>query len=162
MGRVSWLFLVFTLALSACYQVTPGVVGAGVAVPGWRDGVYGRADGTQVDIRWDAEQGGYRVDAGGMVRVAALAGGLYLADYRAERSIALLARLGGDGDLVFLAPTPEVEGRGLAEQGLALRPGPVPRLDGPVEAVRRYFSALAAQGSAAELTEIARLRWLHS
>lgn len=149
------------LLLAACYQVTPAVVEQGVALPGWRDGVYGRDDGSQVDVRWDGGRAAYGVGAGGWVRLAPLAGELYLADYQAERRIALLARRDDGGDLVFLAPPPELERRLVVAHGLAVRPGPIPRLDGDADALRRYFAALAGQG-AAGLVEVARLRWLHS
>ena len=162
MRRASWVLFVAGLLLSACYQVSPTVVEKGVAAPGWRDGIYGRDDGTQVEIRWDGGQGAYVVGAGGTVRLAPLAGGLFLADYQAERRSVLLARLEAGGDVVFLTPSPAAERQGVAAHGLSVRPGPIPRLDGSAESVRHYFAALAAQGRAAELTEAARLRWLHS
>lgn len=160
MGRKSWVVLALGLLLSACYQVTPAVVEAGVAVPGWKDGVYGRDDGTQVDVHWDGDQGAYVVGAGGMVRLAALADGLYLADYQAERRIVMLARLDSGGDVVFLIPPAVVETRLAKAQGLGLRPGPIPRLEGSASAIRAYFNALVADKAA--LVEAGRLRWLHS
>lgn len=162
MRRASWLLALVGLVLSACYQVSPAVVEQGVAAPGWRDGLYGRDDGTQVDLRWDGERSAYVVGAGGMVRLARLDNGLYLADYQAERRIVLLARLDGNGDLVFLAPSEASERRSVAAFGLQVRSGPIPRLDGSAEAIRRYFAELARQGAAAELVEAGRLRWLHS
>ncbi|MBR9973268.1 hypothetical protein [Magnetospirillum sulfuroxidans] len=147
------------LLLSACYQVSSPVVETGMAVPGWRDGVYGRDDGTQVDIRWDGEQGGYVIGAGGVVRLARLNASLFVADYQAERRIVLLARMAENGDVVFLVPSAEAERHLTAQNHLSVRPGPIPRLDGSSASVRRYFQDLATQ---AELTEAARLRWLHS
>jgi len=160
MGRGAWVVVVLGLMLSACYQVSPAVVDKGAAVPGWKDGIYGRDDGTQVDIRWDAELGAYVIGAGGLVRLEPLAGGLYLADYQAERRIVLLARLEQGGDVVFLIPSRQREVQGVAAHGLNLRPGPIPRLDGSAASIRAYFTALAADR--ADLVEAGRLRWLHS
>lgn len=160
MGRGAWVVVVLGLMLSACYQVSPPLVENGVAVHGWKDGVYGRDDGTQVDIRWDGDQGAYVVGAGGLVRLAPLAGGVYLADYQAERRIVMLARMEAGGDVVFLTPSPQREAQAIQSQGLSLRPGPIPRLDGSASAIRAYFAALAAEKG--DLVEAGRLRWLHS
>lgn len=160
MGRGAWVVVVLGIMLSACYQVTPVVVEKGVAAPGWKDGLYGRDDGTQVDIRWDGDQSAYVVGAGGVVRLAPLTGGLYLADYQAERRIVLLARLEPSGDVVFLIPSGPSEVQGTNAQGLVVRPGPIPRLEGPAAAIRDYFAALAADRPG--LVEAGRLRWLHS
>ncbi len=160
MGRGSWVVLVLGLLLSACYQVTPPVVENGVAVPGWKDGIYGRDDGTQVDIRWDGGRAAYVVGAGGEVRLERLNDGLYLADYQAERRIVMLARLEADGDVVFLIPAPAQERQVTKSHGVSVRPGPIPRLDGSAGAIRAYFAALAADK--ADLVEAGRLRWLHS
>lgn len=160
MGRGSWVVLVLGLMMSACYQVTPQVVEKGVAVPGWKDGLYGSEDGTQVDIRWDGGQGAYVIGAGGEVRLEPLSGELYLADYRAERRIVMLARLDRGGDLVFLIPSPGHEQQATKSHGLSVRPGPIPRLEGSASAIRAYFATLAADKG--QLVETARLRWLHS
>ena len=160
MGRGLWVVLVLGLMLSGCYQVVPQVVEKGVAVPGWKDGLYGRDDGTQVDIRWDGGQGAYVIGAGGTARLEPLSGGLYLADYQAERRIVMLARLDKDGDLVFLIPSPGHEPQAAKSHGLSVRPGPIPRLEGSAGAIRAYFYGLAADKAA--LVEAARLRWLHS
>lgn len=160
MGRGAWVVVVLGLMLSACYQVAPPLVETGVAVPGWKDGVYGRDDGTQVDIRWDGGQGAYVVGAGGLVRLAPLAGGVYLADYQAERRIVMLARMEAGGDVVFLTPSPQREAQAVQSHGLSLRPGPIPRLDGSASAIRAYFAALATERG--DLVEAGRLRWLHS
>lgn len=159
MPRASWVLVLVGLLLSACYQVSPSVVETGIAVPGWRDGVYGRDDGTQVDIRWDGDQGAYVIGAGGVVRLSQLNKTLFLADYQAERRIVLLARREENGDVVFLTPSAEAERRFTAQNQLSIKPGPIPRLDGSTSSIRHYFLDLADQ---AELTEAARLRWLHS
>lgn len=160
MGRGVWVVVALGLMLSACYQVAPSVVEKGIAVPGWKDGVYGRDDGTQVDIRWDGDQGAYVVGAGGVVRLAPLSGDVYLADYQAERRIVMLARLESDGDVVFLTPSSQRETQVARSQGVSLRPGPIPRLDGSASAIRAYFAALAMEKG--DLVEVGRLRWLHS
>lgn len=159
MPRASWMLVLAGLLLSACYQVSPSVVETGIAVPGWRDGVYGRDDGTQVDIRWDGDQSAYVVGAGGVVRLSRLNDGLFLADYQAERRIVLLARLAENGDVVFLTPSAAAERHFTGQNQLNVRPGPIPLLDGSASSIRHYFLDLAGQ---AELIEAARLRWLHS
>ena len=162
MRRASWVLFVAGLLLSACYQVSPTVVEKGVAAPGWRDGIYGRDDGTQVEIRWDGGQGAYVVGAGGTVRLAPLAGAILRAHPPAAGLLVWRAGLAAGGAVVSAWPSPAAERQGVAAHGLSVRPGPIPRLDGSAESVRHYFAALAAQGRAAELTEAARLRWLHS
>ncbi|CDL00071.1 conserved protein of unknown function [Magnetospirillum gryphiswaldense MSR-1 v2] len=162
MPRASWVLVLVGLFLSACYQVSPPVVENGSALPGWRDGVYGRDDGTQVDIRWDGDQSGFVIGAGGVARLEPLANGLYLVDYQAERRITLLARRADNGDVIFVQPEAEAERRWLSSHQLSLRPGPIPRLEGGAAAIRQYFTDLARHVPATELHEAARLRWLHS
>ncbi|AVM75962.1 hypothetical protein [Magnetospirillum gryphiswaldense] len=162
MPRASWVLVLVGLFLSACYQVSPPVVENGSALPGWRDGVYGRDDGTQVDIRWDGDQSGFVIGAGGVARLEPLANGLYLVDYQAERRITLLARRADNGDVIFVQPEAEAERHWLSSHQLNVRPGPIPRLEGGAAAIRRYFTDLARHVPATELHEAARLRWLHS
>ncbi len=148
------LALIPLLLLCACYQVAEPVVATGARVPGLTEGVYRHSDGSTVTLTWEPALGAYGVGAGGTVRLEALAPGLYLADYQAERRIVLLAQVDG-GTVVFRVPADALEHRLAKARGLGLRPGPVKILEGPAPAVHAYFVDLAKAG--AELAVAERL-----
>lgn len=146
------------LMLSACYETAAPVVTEGVRAEAVKDGRWRRADGSEVVLTWDESARAYRVEAGGMVRLAPL-GKLWLADYQAARNVVLLARLAPDSVILY-APTPEAEQKAMAAHGLSLRPGPVNRLSGDGESQRRFLLDLAALEGSPHLREAERLEWV--
>jgi hypothetical protein len=152
------LFVLMSAALSACYQVSAPVVEAGVRAPGLADGAYRQDDGTKVALHWDQALGGYRIDSGGVVKVRPLTDLIYLADYQAERRIALLARRSQSGDLVFLVPPQSLEKQMTTQAGLSLRAGPIKILDGDADKLLRYFSSLAASPDLIEAGRLTLIR----
>lgn len=158
MRAVLALLPVIVLLLSGCYETRAPVLRDGVRADAVKEGRWRRADGSEVVLRWDAAEHAYAVGAGGKVRLARL-GRLWLADYQAERNVVLLARLAPE-QVVLVAPTPEAERRLAAAHHLTVRPGPVHRLAGDDESLRRYLSDLAALDGTGELREAERLTWI--
>ncbi|HTH15459.1 MAG TPA: hypothetical protein VL974_02295 [Magnetospirillum sp.] len=148
--------LLLILALAGCYQGDGPVLAEGAQGP-VKDGVWRRADGGEVELAWDGSTGGYRVGAGGVVRLAK-AGELWLADYQAERDIVLLAKLTPE-QVVLVQPKPEAEQRLLATHKLALKAGPIRLLSGSA-AERRSYLAAAATLPESDLVEVGRLTWM--
>jgi hypothetical protein len=146
---------VITTALSACYEVQEPVVARGVRAPGIADGVWQRADGSEVGIQWDESSGAYRISAGGSVRLAAVGPSLYLADYQAERRIVMLVRT-SENELSFTLPPPELEKNLAAASGATVRPGPIKLLGGPSQAIRAYLAAMAARPDLVEAERLHR------
>lgn len=147
--------LLLSLGVAACYEVREPTLAEGVRVEGLPDGVWRRSDGSEVALAWDGDAKGYRVSLGGTVRLAPV-GKLWLADYRAERSIVMLARVGAE-QVVFLAPSDEAERRLAGGHGLALKPGPIKRLTGEAGERRQYLEDLAALAGTPDLVEVERL-----
>jgi hypothetical protein len=145
--------LLAAVTLSACYQVQAPVVETGVQAEGVADGTWRRADGSEVALAWDETARAYRVSAGGMVRLAPTNGGLYLADYQAERRIVLLLKA-APRELVFLSPPAAAESGLAARHGAAIKAGPIKLLNGEPQAVA---AALAAMAARADLVEAGRL-----
>jgi hypothetical protein len=152
-----WVVALLSAAtLSACYQVQGPVVDKGVRVAGIADGTWRRADGSEIALTWDEAAAAYRVGAGGMVRLAPAANGLYLADYQAERRIVLLLKANAR-ELVFLLP-PEAAETGLATgHGAAIKPGPIKLLNGKAQAVAATLAAMAARPDLVEAGRLTRV-----
>ncbi|CAA7624740.1 conserved hypothetical protein [Magnetospirillum sp. LM-5] len=151
-----WVVALTVLSLSACYQVQVPVVDKGVRAPGVADGTWRRDDGTEVGLSWDEAAQAYRVSAGGVVRLAPAANGLYVADYQAERRIVLLLRA-SPRELVFLAPPEPVEKGLAAVHGAAIKAGPIKLLNGDVQAVAATLGAMAARPDLAEAGRLTRV-----
>lgn len=148
-----WVALLAALTLSACYEVQGPVVAEGVRAAGIADGSWRRDDGTEIALTWDEAARAYRVGAGGVVRLAPAANGLYLADYQAERRIVLLLKA-SPRELVFLLPPESVERGVAAGHGATIKAGPIKLLNGDATAVA---AALAAMSTRPDLTEAGRL-----
>lgn len=155
------LALFVLLLLSACWQVDGDTVPADAAIraEGVKDGVYRRADGSELAVRWNAAERVYDIGGGGVGKARAMRIGehLTLVQFTGNIRLALLATLSGD-DLVMLGPAPAVERRLAAKHGVVVRPGPINHLSGPPAAVRAYI-AEAATLPAAELVEAGRLTY---
>ncbi|MBF0327108.1 MAG: hypothetical protein HQL42_18830 [Alphaproteobacteria bacterium] len=152
-----WVVAVLAAAtLAACYEVQVPLVDKGVRAAGIADGTWRRADGTDVTLAWDEAAGAYRVGAGGMVRLAPAANGLYVADYQAERRIVLLLRANAR-ELVFLLPPEAVEKGVAAGHGAAIKAGPIKLLNGEPRAVAATLAAMAARPDLAEAGRLTRV-----
>ncbi|MGE5503812.1 MAG: hypothetical protein ACM31L_05260 [Actinomycetota bacterium] len=149
------------LSLAACWQVDADVVPADAVTrpEGVKDGVYRRADGTELAVRWNEAERAFDIggSAVGKARVAKAGANLYLVQFTGNMRLALLAARDGD-DLALLSPAPAAQARLATRHGVSLRPGPIDQLVGSPAAVRAYLTE-ASTLPAAELTRSGKLAW---
>ncbi len=140
--------LLACLLLTACYQANGEAVTAAEArrVDGVADGLYRRADGSELMVRWDGAERAYDIGVGGgRVRAVPAGSGLWLLDYAERGHLVLLARV-VDGAIQVVLPRPGIEARLLKAHRLTLKPGPVDQVVGTTADLRAYFADLAASG----------------
>lgn len=140
--------LLACLLLAACYQSGGEAVTAAEAtrVDGVADGLYRRADGSELMVRWNGAERAYDVGVGGgRVRAVPAGNGLWLLDYAERGHLVLLVRVAG-GAIQVVLPRPEIEVRLLKAHRLTLKPGPVDQVVGTTADLRAYFADLAASG----------------
>ncbi|MBI5164080.1 MAG: hypothetical protein HY985_09285 [Magnetospirillum sp.] len=158
MRRLAALLLL--LLLPACYQVGTEVVPAAraVRVAGLTDGLYRRADGTEVMVRWNAHESRYDIGVnGGRARAEPVTDRLFLVDYVDKFHLALLVSADAEGIAVHL-PAAASEARLLADYRVARKAGPVDGLAGPADAVRACLLAMASVDDLAVAERLTRVR----